>query len=276
MAEDQDITPEAPRSGLKAESLAKGISLLLVLMVVQRAIGFGRNILFCRWLSPEELGRWNLSFSMLMLAAPLVVIGLPGSFGRYAEHYRAKGQLKSFLKRTTSLTIVLALIGLSVLYFARSSAAWLFFGDATQTKLLLGTVGCLLSVISFNFLTELFTSLRQLRTVSIMQFANGLLFAVFGLGLIHFWNNTAFAIVVGYGLACLASCLIAMVSLVRAWHTLEDAAETPSQKQMWAKLLPFAAWIWFSDLLTNLFGAADRYMIVHFSHSDPQLSLIHI
>ncbi len=270
MSKSQDPQPAEPRSGLKAESLAKGISLLLVLMVFQRVVGFGRNILFCRWLSPEELGRWNLSFSMLVLAAPLVVIGLPGSFGRYAEHYRAKGQLKSFLRRITSLTLLLAMIGLFIICYARRTSSWLFFGDESQTQLLVITVLCLVSVISFNFLTELFTSLRQLRTVSMMQFSNGLLFAVFGLGLIHFWDSTAYAIVVGYGLACLASCLLAMIPLVKAWRTLDDELEAPAQSQMWAKLLPFAAWIWFSDLLSNLFGAADRYMIVHFSHADPQ------
>ena len=270
MSEPQNNTTKKSGSGLRAESLAKGISLLLVLMVFQRLVGFGRNILFCRWLSPEELGRWNLSFSMLMLAAPLVVIGLPGSFGRYAEHYRAKGQLKSFLRRTTGLTLILAMLGLTFLCTARGTTAWLFFGDATQTNLLLATVGCLVSVISFNFLTELFTSLRQLRTVSMMQFSNGLLFAVFGLSLIHYWDNTAYSIVVGYGLACFASCMLALIPLVKAWRTLDEELETPAQKQMWAKLLPFAAWIWFSDLLTNLFGAADRYMIVHFSHADPQ------
>ena len=267
---ENDLAPKKNTSGLKPESLAKGISILLVLMVIQRVIGFGRNILFCRWLSPEELGRWNLSFSMLILAAPLVVIGLPGSFGRYTEHYRAKGQLKSFLRRTTSLTIVLSLFGLSMLCTARRSAAWLFFGDPTQTRLLMATLGCLISVIGFNFLIELFTSLRQLRTVSFMQFSNGLLFAIFGLGLIQLWDGTAYAIVCGYGLACFVSCLMSVVPLANAWRTLEDDRDTPPQSHLWAKLLPFAAWIWFSDLLGNLFGAADRYMIVHFSSSNTQ------
>ena len=263
---------QKPAAGFQPESLARGISLLLILMVVQRIVGFGRNILFCRWLTPEELGRWNLSFSMLMLAAPLVVIGLPGSFGRYAEHYRAKGQLKSFLRRTTSLTILLSMVGLSLLCTARRSAAWLFFGDPAQTQILLATLACLIAVIGFNFLIELFTSLRQLRTVSFMQFSNGLLFAIFGLGLMRLWDASAFAIVFGYGLACFVSCLMAVIPLANAWGAIEDENEAPPQGDLWAKLLPFAAWIWFSDLLGNLFGAADRYMIVHFSNSDAHVA----
>ena len=37
------------------------------------------------------------------------------------------------------------------------------------------------------------------------------------------------------------------------------------QRTFWAKLLPFAAWIWVSNLLSGLFDIIDRYMIVHFS-----------
>ncbi len=65
--------------------------------VAQRLIGFGRGVLFCRWLSPEQLGQWDVAFAFLNLAGPLVVLGLPGSFGRYVEHFRHRGQFRTFL-----------------------------------------------------------------------------------------------------------------------------------------------------------------------------------
>ncbi len=33
----------------------------------------------------------------------------------------------------------------------------------------------------------------------------------------------------------------------------------------WAKLIPFAVWVWVTNWLINLFMLVDRYMIVHFS-----------
>jgi O-antigen/teichoic acid export membrane protein len=41
-------------------------------------------------------------------------------------------------------------------------------------------------------------------------------------------------------------------------------------------LLPFALWFWLADLLTNLFGAVDRLMIVHFapSHGQDRLAML--
>lgn len=258
-------------SGPRADSLVAGLSLLLVLTIGQRFVGFGRNILFCRWLEPAELGRWNLAFNLLLLAAPLVVLGVPGSFGRYIEHYRQKGQLKSFLRRTTLLTVALALTGMLTIAMTNRTSAWLFFGDEQLTGLLLASVFCLASVITFNFMIELFTALRQLRVVSCMQIANSILFAIASLGLLHFWEQSALAIVLGYGAACLVTSIGASGALLRGWNSIEDSGPAPRQSTLWKKLLPYAWWIWFSDVILGLFSAADRYMIIHFySHSKEQ------
>ena len=91
---------------------------LLVVSVVQRSVGFGRGVLFCRWLAPDELGQWDMAYSFLLLAAPVVVLGLPGSFGRYLERYRQRQQLRTFLRRTAIWTAALTAAAV-----ARSSLA---------------------------------------------------------------------------------------------------------------------------------------------------------
>lgn len=257
--------PSSGKSGLKTDSLATGLSILLILTIGQRFIGFGRNLLFCRWLEPSELGRWNLAFSLLMLAAPLVVLGLPGSFGRYVEHYRHRGQLKSFLRRTSALTIFLGLLGVTGLAFFHRSTAWFFFGDSQLSTLLFASVTCLLSVITFNFLIELFTAMRQLKVVSYMQVANSLLFAAVSLALIAWWKQAAISIIIGYGVACCVTAVASVGALRRGLNSFEDTGEPLQSNNLWRKILPFAAWIWFGDLMLNLFQAADRYMIVHFA-----------
>jgi PST family polysaccharide transporter len=77
--------PQAKEHRLAPDSLATSMVVLLVVSVVQRSVGFGRGMLYMRWLSPEELGQWDMAYSFLLLAAPLIVLGLPGSFGRYLE-----------------------------------------------------------------------------------------------------------------------------------------------------------------------------------------------
>ena len=57
--------------------------------MAQRVIGFVRAILFCRWLDPDQLGLWDMAWGFLMLAAPLAVLSLPGTFGA-VEHFRQR------------------------------------------------------------------------------------------------------------------------------------------------------------------------------------------
>ena len=73
-----------------ADSLTTGVAYLMAITVIQRGIGFVRTALFCRLLPEHELGQWSLALSFLMLCAPLTMLGITGSFGRYVEHYRSR------------------------------------------------------------------------------------------------------------------------------------------------------------------------------------------
>jgi O-antigen/teichoic acid export membrane protein len=163
-----------PAETLRAESLSESVAILLGLTVVQRVIGFLRSVLFCRWLSAEQLGEWDMAFGFLMLAAPLACLGLPGSFGRYVEHYRQRSQLRTFLWRTTSVTIAMSVVAVAVMAWKPAWFSQLIFGDDTHLGLMPLLAITLAIVIVFNFLTSLFISLRRNRIVSAMQQLAGL------------------------------------------------------------------------------------------------------
>lgn len=110
--------PAKPAHRLRPDTLAASMTILLVANIVQRGIGFGRGILFCRWLEPDELGTWDMAYSFLLLAAPVVVLGLPGSFGRYLERFRQRGQLRTFLRRATIWTTALTIAACATIIIA--------------------------------------------------------------------------------------------------------------------------------------------------------------
>src|SRR3990172_7422779 len=85
-----------------SDTLAQSLFLFCVMTVLNRFIGFCRGILMCRWLEPAELGQWDMVQGFLMLAAPVAVLGIPGTFGRYLEYYRQRGQLRMLFGRTRS------------------------------------------------------------------------------------------------------------------------------------------------------------------------------
>ena len=221
--------------------------------------------MFCRWLPAEELGAWDLAFGFLLLAAPLAVLGIPGAFGRYVEHYRQRGQLTTFLRRTGFVSAALALAGVTFVALARDWFGWFIFDDPGQGSLVLLTCICLLGVIVNNFLLELFTALRQMRIVSLMGLSNSLLFAVLGVSLLFGVRQNAAMVIVAYGIACAITASLAGYALWRTWRELPAGGEPLPRSSLWSKLAPFAAWVWVTNLLTNLFAIADRYMLVHFS-----------
>src|SRR5262245_2297740 len=258
---------------LAPDSLAASVAILLVVSVVQRSVGFGRGILFCSWLAPEELGLWDMAFSFLLLAAPMVVLGLPGCFGRYLERYRQRGQLRTFLRRTATWTAILAGASIGVIVWAAPTFSDLVFGQPNQETLVIIMSASLAAVILHHFLEALFSALRQFRIVSAMQMCQSFGFAAISLSLLWWWRLAAESIIIGYGAACLIS---ATATLLITGRSVADEAirdQAVPHSEFWPPLVRFAVWIWFTNLLCNLFAVVDRYMLLHYSGLDSVAAL---
>jgi O-antigen/teichoic acid export membrane protein len=266
-------TSEAPRRrSLEADTLAASVIILLVVTVVQRTIGFGRGVLFCRWLTPETLGEWEMASSFITLAAPLAVLGVPGSFGRYAEHYRQRGHLRTFLNRAAAWTAVCSFGAVIVVEVWAPELSRLVFGSAESAGAM-RTVGvCLVAIILHNTLISLLTALRLYRIVSAMNFSQSLLFAVLSLAMM--WRRPEMlSILYGYSLGCLFAAAGALAWAWPALKKVEAVAEPLPHSEFWGKLLRFAFFVWATNLLTQVFAMVDRYMLVHYSGLSPTEAL---
>ena len=208
----------------------------------------------------------------MLLAAPLAVLGVPGSFGRYVEHYRQRGHLRTFLRRTTIWTVVCSVTALvTVLSFAPQFSR-LIFGTADKVDLVLGIAVCLVVIILHHMITSLFTALRMYRVVSAINFGQSLLFAAVSLSLL-WWIPCVCSLLIGYGVACLVTSLAALIWALPGFREITEHEDRLSHNEFWSKLLRFAFFIWISNILVNLFGIVDRYMIVHFGNFSPEEAL---
>ena len=149
----------------------------LTLTVVQRLIGFGRGLLFCRVMPDDQLGQWSLVYSFVLLLAPLAMLGLPGSFCRYVEHYRQGGQLGHFLVRITRVCLGSALVFSAVMLVCPDSFSWIFFRES-EVQLVRAMSLAIFSSVIFFYLTSLLESLCQVRLVTVMRFVMAMTFAV--------------------------------------------------------------------------------------------------
>ncbi len=264
---DEDALSGQRRSG---ETLADGVVILLALIVVQRLIGFVRSMLYCRWLTPEQLGQWDVAFGFLMLAAPLSVLAISSAFGRYTEHYRQQGHLRTFIRRTALLVTLLSAVAAAAVYAGRDLLAETLFNDPEQAGLAVPLAFALVTVIVFNYLTDLFTGLRSARMIAVLQLVNSVAFAGLSGLLMCGAGATVANAVRAYALACLVSLLVAMGPLRRCWGESPAGEQPLGVGPFWSKLLSFAAWVWVGSLLSNLFGIADRYLILHCSLFTPE------
>jgi len=253
----------------QVDTLADSLLVMAVVTIVQKAIGFGRSLLFCRWLTPAELGRWDMMYSFMLLACPLVVLGLPGTFGRYVEHFRLKGQLRIFLRRTALASIAFVSVAFVAMFLASDFVCWLIFGS-TEDVAMIGPIAVGVVVITtFNYLCALFTSLRNIRITMLLLLISSFLFATVGATLIFAWQPTALAVLTAYALACGCAAIVGGFLIRNTWRSLATESSTPPV-MFWRKLLRFAAWVWVADLVFNLFAVADRYMIVHCGEFSPR------
>jgi O-antigen/teichoic acid export membrane protein len=260
--------PPKSRRSLQADTLAASVVILLVVTVVQRTIGFGRGVLFCRWMSPEALGEWEMVYSFLMLAAPLAVLGVPGSFGRYAEHYRQRGHLRTFLHRAAAWTLACTLTSVALVEWLAPELSQLVFGSPDYAGVMRVIGVCLVSVILYHTLSSLLTSLRLYRIVSAMNFAQSFLFAA--LSLVLLWRRPEMmAILYGYSAACVVASVGAVLWAWPALRSIDSPQDELVHREFWSKLLRFAFFVWATNLLTHLFAIVDRTMLVHYAGMTP-------
>jgi O-antigen/teichoic acid export membrane protein len=250
---------------LRADTLADSVVILLTLTVVQRLIGFGRAILFCRWLPPEQLGQWDMAFSFLMLAAPLSMLALSSSFGRYLEHYRGRGHVRTLLRRTSLAVLCSGAAASAIIFLGRPWFSQLIFGTPDQTTLVALMAAALFAVVVAHYFLDLLTALRYVRMLALVQLLNSVAFAVLGVGLLFGWQQTAESVVIAYGGACCLSAVWVVWRLRPTWRALPVPDEMLRRRAFWGKILPYVAWISLGSLLANMFEIADRYMIIHFS-----------
>jgi O-antigen/teichoic acid export membrane protein len=106
-----------------------------------------------------------------------------------------------------------------------------------------------------------------------MQFFHSLLFAGLGVALALLWEPTALSLVAAFGGASAICALGAFPWLRNAWRSVPRDAERLGHFDLWRKIVPFAACVWITNWLANLFDVADRWMLAHYGAADAAAAL---
>ncbi|MBX3420697.1 MAG: lipopolysaccharide biosynthesis protein [Pirellulaceae bacterium] len=265
-SEPQQRSTHHHRAG---DAFLAGLLSMLVINVGQRVIGLVRNLGFCQFLPEADLGLWALANSFFVIGAPLAVLGLPGSLGKFVEHYRLQGCLRPYLLRLTLVSAcgVLLLCGLMLAFPTHSGQV--LYGTEVGYQVIGWTVLALVHLILFNTVVELVTSLRLVRLASMMHLIQTAVFTILGIAVI-WWTGNWVALLPAYSSASLAAIVPGLWGAWRsASHELKAATDLPPAV-MWGRIVPFAVALWCSNLVSNLFDLSDRYMLLHLCPTDAQ------
>lgn len=251
-----------PKQSFQADSLAIGMMVMLLMTIVQRGVGFFRGIWFCRLMDDSVVGQWSMTMTFLILITPIMLLGLPGSLPRFVEHFRIRGHLSEFVRRIAIATTICGCLLALAMAFVPEWFGWAIFLDENSQTLIYSVAAAACATIGFNFVSDLNSSLRQVRVVSVMHFSQSLGFTVLGI----LWLTQGGGLV-GLVMMHVAATLIAIipgaVTLVKGWCGLEVSAEPFEPSGMWRRMLPYAAALWMMNLIGNVFQMSDRYMILH-------------
>ncbi len=270
---------EKPQESLHhGESFSVGVVSLVALTVAQRALGFARGVLLGRVLGPVELGRWDLALGFFTLAAPLAVLGVPGSLGRYFDYFRVRGHLATLLQMTARVCAGAIVISMALILILRPALAQALFGTRDQQPLVAYLAIGLAAVIAGNTSVSLALAARMYRAAAGLQFAQGVSFAIFSVALALLWRPTAESAVVGYAAGSLLACVLAAPLLRNLWRRAGTDTNSPAEGAhlFWTRVVPFSGGLWAANLLTNVFDLIDRYLIVHVSRLSPDQALAQV
>ncbi len=246
------------------DSFARGVMVMLVINLGQRVVGLVRNFGFCQFLTDAELGHWALANSFFMFAAPLVVLGLPGSFGKFVEYYRQRGCLRIYLARTATMIAVSSAVLALAMFASPELFSWLVYREDATMRVVGWTLIALVAQIGYNVVYEVTLSLRQVRAISWMQFTNGVCFAI--ISIFWLWLGADWAaLLASYATACVLGMSIGIWSVSANCSQELAPGGSMTHRELWPRILPFAAALWLTNLLTNTFDIADRYMLLHLS-----------
>ena len=130
----------------------------MLVNVLQRSVGLIRGLGFAKFLPDVELGQWALANSFLVIAVPLFVFGVPGSFGKFIEYYRVRNQLGSYVTRAIWVALFGATVAGIAILAAPASFGYFVFDAELPGYVIVWCVVCLLSTIYQSFVHELVAS----------------------------------------------------------------------------------------------------------------------
>jgi len=209
------------RGLLKVGSLGESLSVYVPAMILQKAIGLGRVLLFMHLVPNFQYGLWAAGAYLFELITPVLTLGSNHGMVRYVSFYEARGRLQAFYRRmrwgvlATCLLLAAAAFAASDLIRQLAIASRQGSSGASYDQQMLicwAALGnALLMALYLNMLGFMY-GMRVYRLISTVEVCFSVLFTVLGIAVLAACP-TGLAVLVAHGAALAVTLVVGMVLL---------------------------------------------------------------
>ena len=245
------------------KKVAGGASILFLGVILSRFFGFLYRILIARYLGPGDYGLISLGLSILTLAIPITVLGLPLGVARYISFYKGKNdkrRIKGILNFTFKISSVSGLVSF-ILFFLLSN--WLANTVFKEPSLAIILKIFAFTMIIFPIKTIILAAIRGFQHMRYWVYSETIisksvlisttfLFLIFGFGII------------GAAIAYSLSILAFFISLLYFLNRLFPLFNPIKPKSATKELLVFSWPLIFASVIWAFVGHLDTLMLGYF------------
>ncbi len=196
---------------LKVGSMADSLGIYVPAMMLQKALGLARILLFAHLMPKAEYGLWGLGLMIFLVASPIATLGANHGLTRYVSLYEARGKLAAFYHRvrTRCILAVLAVTAVGV-----AASGWITdlvivsgalkaaatFSYRYQLYVCLAALANVMAAGLYHDLLSFLFGMRAYRLASAAELTFSVLFTVFGMAGLALWP-TALTVLTAHFLA---------------------------------------------------------------------------
>ena len=247
----------------RQETIFQSLQITLLFLLFYKALNFIRNVIFARFLGPEEFGILTLYLMIIYIIKSAATFGIGAAYTRYTPHFRSRQSLKFFFGRTFLCgSFCITSTALLVWLFSRPIAQTVFQNPDIRT----GVVSTIFVIVPFAFL-ELYRGalqgLQNFRARSILELSCSALFMIFG-------SLSALIAARAQSVVWAMAGTYILVVAVFSWYfwsgltTQPEKPQSDTESDFFKRLFSFCLFIFLMDISLHIYQFVDRFMLSQF------------
>ncbi len=185
---------------LKVGSMTESLGVYVPAMMVQKALGLARVLIFAHLVTQAEYGLWGMAVMIFLVAAPVATLGANHGLVRYVALYEARRQLRAFCRRVQGRCVIVALAATVV---AMAASRWITdwvivsggagadaaFTYRYQLYVCLAALANVLAGALYHDMLSFMFGMRAYRLASAAELTFSVTFTIFGVAAVAFWPS---------------------------------------------------------------------------------------